>query len=1028
MTRRPRRLAVLSALILCPATTRGGEAGPAPDYARDVAPLLAKHCVECHGPAKQESLLRLDSRREVLAGGMSGDAVQPGHGRDSLLVRHLLGTARPPMPYRRPPLDAADVATIAAWIDAGAPGGAEEPSPDASPRPAHWAYVKPARPPTPKVAHADWVVRNPVDAFVLARLEQEGLSPAPEADRETLFRRLSLDLVGLPPEPAAIDAFLADASPDAYEKAVDRFLASPRYGERWARPWLDLARYADTNGYEKDQARVAWKWRDWLIDALNRDLSFRDFTVEQLAGDMLPGATEAQLVATGFHRNTQLNQEGGIDVEEARFETLVDRVNTTASVWLGSTVACAQCHNHKFDPFPQRDYYRLMAFFDNADYTVHGEGEVVQDRWIVEPDLEIASPEVAARRAALRAEAGALGKETRTRDLGAELASFEREIAGDEPAFETARVTEAAAGSGATLERLGDGSLLAKGALEPKDAFTLSVRVPRRTTALRIEALPDPSLPRQGPGRAVSGGFSLTGVEARSRGRSLPLARAFADGLDPRRPAARILDGQASTGWGVSDEAEAGRRRVVVVALGEPLDARELTLTLRFDAGTEDDRASLGRFRVQATRSERPFSGLAPADEIKAILATPAAQRDEEQRQALDQWFRPQAPSLDAARERLVAIRSALDADHVVTAPVLRERAGYEKPSTLLRVRGSFTSPGERVYAAVPAALGALAEDQPANRLGLARWLASDDNPLTARVTVNRIWQTVFGRGIVATAEDFGTQGEPPTHPELLDWLAVDFMEKGWSRKQLLRTIVRSATYRQSSAATPELRDRDPDNRLLARGARYRVEAEMVRDIALSASSLLSARIGGPSVFPEQPEGVWNVPYSSMRWETSAGEDRHRRSLYTFVRRSSPYPSLVAFDAPSREVCTVRRVMSNTPLQALTTLNDPVFVEAARALAARAAAEGGAAVRDRIALAFRLCTGRRPGPADLDALVAFHDRERARFAAAPDRAHALLAAPSAGEPRPTADDDAGGAALTLVANVLLSMDATLTRE
>ncbi len=357
-----------------------------------------------------------------------------------------------------------------------------------------------------------------------------------------------------------------------------------------------------------------------------------------------------------------------------------------------------------------------------------------------------------------------------------------------------------------------------------------------------------------------------------------------------------------------------------------------------------------------------------------------------------------------------------------MTAPILRERAGYEKPSTLLRNRGSFTSPGERVWAAVPAALGALGEDQPPNRLGLARWLVGPDNPLTARVTVNRIWQTVFGRGLVATAEDFGSQGERPTHPELLDWLAVELVENGWSQKKLLRTIVTSATYRQSSVVTPALREHDPANRLLARGARYRVEAETVRDIALAASGLLSPRVGGPSVFPEQPEGIWNVPYSAMKWETSAGEDRHRRSLYTFVRRSSPYPSLVTFDAPSREVCTVRRVMSNTPLQALTTLNDPVFVEAARALAARAAAEAGPGATEQIAYAYRLCAGRRPGPADLQALVAFHDREKARFAASPASARALLAAAAPGA------GDAGRAALTMVANVLLSMDATLTRE
>ncbi len=1021
MTRRARRAAVPWLFLLAPAAAAG--AADAPDYARDVAPLFARHCVECHGPKKQESLLRLDSRPETMAGGMSGDAVVPGRSRESLLVKHLRGEARPKMPYERPPLDPAEIDRIAAWIDAGAPGAKDEPVPShEAARPAHWAYVKPVRPPVPKVTRPDWP-RNPIDAFVLARLEKEGLAPSPEADRETLARRLSLDLVGLPPSPAEVDAFVADASPDAYEKLVDRLLASPRYGERWARPWLDLARYADTNGYEKDQARVAWRWRDWVIDALNRDLSFRDFTIRQLAGDMLPGATDAERIATGFHRNSLLNQEGGIDVEEARFEVLVDRVNTTAAVWLGSTMACAQCHSHKFDPFPQKDYYRLMAFFDSGEYTVHGaDEETVLDRWIVEPELEIGPPEVLARREAQRREAEALDRERRTRPLEAELAAFEKEIAGTGAAFEPLAPKKAAAKSGAALARQADGSLLAGGPLAPTDGYTLTLRAPRGTTAFRVEALPDPSLPKQGPGRAPSGGFSLTGLEASAGGRPLALARAFADGADPRRPASRILDAQASTGWGVSDEMEVGRRRWVTVALERPLDARDVTLVLKFESGTKESPSTLGRFRVLASTSARPFSGLPVPPEVRPILDAAPDARTAEQRAALDKWFRPLAPSLDPVRDRIAAIRDALGREAVGTAPVLRERTGFEKPSTLLRNRGSFTSPGERVYAAVPAVLGTLAEDQPANRLGLARWLVSADNPLTARVTVNRVWQTVFGRGLVATAEDFGTQGERPTHPELLDWLAVEFVDEGWSQKKLLRTIVTSATYRQSSTVTAELRERDPGNRLLARGARYRVEAETVRDVALAASGLLSGRIGGPSVFPDQPEGVWNVPYSSMKWTTSAGEDRHRRSLYTFIRRSSPYPSLVAFDAPSREACTVRRVTSNTPLQALTTLNDPVFVEAARALAARAGAEGGATPAERIAYAYRLCAARRPGPEDLRALVAYHGLEKARFDAAPDAAKALLGTTAAGP------HDGETAALTMVANVLLSMDATLTRE
>jgi hypothetical protein len=960
---------------------------------------------------------------------MSGPVVVAGRSGESLLVRHLDGRASPRMPHRKPPLAPGEIARLAAWIDAGARGGDDEGAVSAAKPATHWAYVKPRRPPVPTVRDTSRV-RNPIDAFVVARLEEEGLAPSPEASRETLVRRLSLDLVGLPPSPAEVSAFLADPSPDAYERVVDRLLASPRYGERWARPWLDLARYADTNGYEKDQRRTAWKYRDWVIEALNRDLSFRDFTIEQVAGDMLPGATVEQRIATGFHRNTQLNQEGGIDVEEARFETLVDRVNTTGTVWLGTTVACAQCHNHKFDPVSQKDYYRLLAFFDNARYAVHGEGEKVVDRWIVEPELELATPEQAKRREALRSETEVLRLEVEGRDLGAELLAFEREIEAEAPVFTPLEPVRFEAASGAAFRKLADHSLLVSGDVKEEDTYTVTVRGPLDgVTAFRLEALPDPSLPRRGPGRARSGAFVVTGLSIREGRRAIPLARAAADVNES--PAALLLDTDATTGWGVTADEEIGRPHFAVLSAAEPghvppksLGTGTLTFTLEFRSGSPHAQTSLGRFRLSATRSRNPIGGLPVPDEVRRTLDTPAGERTAEQKASLLAWFRPLASSLDAARDRLRAIQAELDGMNVPTALVLEERPGFERPSTLLRNRGSFTSPGERVYAAVPPALGALPDDQPANRLGLARWLVSPENPLTARVTVNRFWETLFGRGLVATVEDFGTQGERPTHPELLDWLAVEFMEKGWSQKAVLRTIVTSATYRQSSAVTAALREQDPENRLLARGARFRVEAEAVRDLALAASGLLSPKIGGPSVYPVQPEGIWNVPYSSMKWETSTGEDQRRRSLYTFVRRSSPYPGLSTFDAPSREQCTVRRVRTNTPLQALTTLNDPVFVEAARALADRMVAEGGSTPAGRIAYGHRLCTARRPAEDDLARLLAFHEREADRFANDPAAAKALLAIGEGAGDR----SDPERAALTMVASVLLNLDATLTRE
>ncbi len=537
----------------------------------------------------------------------------------------------------------------------------------------------------------------------------------------------------------------------------------------------------------------------------------------------------------------------------------------------------------------------MLAFYDNAEYSVYGQGEEVVDRWIVEPDLELATPEQAKRREALRREAESLRLEIEGRDLEAELAAFEREIEGPVPdsrcSSRCASRRRAGPPSGSCPTARSSSRARRRTRTRTRSRFG---RGRRGITAFRLEALPDPSLPQKGPGRASSGAFVVTGLAVSEKGRPVPLSRAVADVNEKRRPASAVFDHHDATGWGVTANELAGRAHALRVQVAAPpRKKRDLTFTLSFHSGWPHVQTSLGRFRLSATSARSPFGGLPVPDEVRRILDTPEPERTAEQRSALLAWFRPLAPSLDAPRDRLRTIQTELDEMKVLTTPVLRERAGFERPSTLLRNRGSFMSPGERVFAAVPAALGRLPDDQPPNRLGLARWLVSPANPLTARVAVNRYWETLFGRGLVATVEDFGTQGERPSHPELLDWLAVELVERGWSQKAVLREIVTSATYRQSSAVTPALRERDPDNRLLARGARFRVEAEMVRDVALAASGLLSPRIGGPSVYPLQPEGIWNVPYSSMKWETSTGEDLHRRSLYTFVRRSSPYPGLV---------------------------------------------------------------------------------------------------------------------------------------
>jgi hypothetical protein len=704
------------------------------DFARDIQPIFKARCLKCHDWIKRRGQLRLDSGAYALHGGVSGKVIIPGNSRDSRLVQ-LITAADPDerMPQKGEPLSAEEIRLIRTWIDAGAHWPASEADATFAP---HWAYRKPVSPPVPAVRHADRV-RNPIDAFVLARLEREGLQPSPEAPPATLLRRVSLDLTGLPPSPAEVDAFLADASPDAYERVVDRLLASPHYGERWARPWLDLARYADTDGGSGDSPRTMWFYRDWVIDALNRDMPFDRFTIEQLAGDLLPGATLAQQVATGFHVNAVKNDEAGVDFEEVSWERLVDRVNTTATVWLGTTLACAQCHNHKYDPFTQREYYRLLAFFDN-----------------------------------------------------------DREV-----------------------------------------------------------------------GLRAPGGVTV----------------------------------------------------------------------------------------------------------------------------------------------------------------VLSERWKGQTPSTHMRIRGSFASKGPKVEAGVPRALHPMRPEWPLNRLGLAYWLVDRENPLVARVVVNRFWGEFFGRPLVETAEDFGTQGRPPSHPELLDWLATEFGRRDFSMKAVHRLIATSATYRQSSRVTAEVAEKDPQNLLLARGPRFRMEAEMIRDVALAASGLLSRKIGGPSVYPPQPDASGFIANNRGRadWRTSTGEDRHRRGLYTFWRRTAPHPALTSFDAPSREVTTVVRPRTNTPLQALTALNDPAFVEAARGLARRMAREATGSPRERAAHGFRLCVARAPESEELDELVRVYARERDHFTSARDAAGRLMADLAA---RADAAELPELAAWTVVASVLLNLDETLTKE
>lgn len=961
--------------------------------------LFEKRCTMCHKGAKPAGKLRLDTPEHIAEGGSSGQSL-------ALLVDRVSATDKSMrMPPVGEPLSAEEIAVLKQWVAGGAKG---LPKVEAAKK--HWAYVPPVQVGLPTVRGAS---RNAVDQFVLARLEKQGLGFQPEASRQTLIRRLSLDLTGLPPTPKEVAEFLADERVDAYERVVERLLASPHYGERWARPWLDLARYADTNGYEKDERRTMWKYRDWVIEALNKDMPFDQFTIEQIAGDLLPNATVEQKIATGFHRNTMLNEEGGVDRDEAHFEVMVDRVNTTGSVWLGSTLGCTQCHNHKYDPFTQKDYYSMMAFFSNEAKTMRDYGDT-STKW-VEPQLDLATPQQEAERQRLRAKIDKLDAtlKTSTSALEAEQAAWERASQAAKADWAALSDAKATALHGTVLAMGADGDWKAAGENPREETYQLLGRAKAgNITGLRIEALPDKSLPRGGPGRDTYGNFILSEIrlEVRDGGdwKAVEWARQLSD---DGRVGGRQL-------WVVDASREDQRlaRQLVLVAktpVTMPASGAEVRVTIRQDS--EYGGQSLGRFRVTLTGAADPSTIVKVRARIWPILDTPLDKRTEEQKREVAAFFRTIAPSLASAREELRGARGELDRLGIVTALVMASGPADQKPCDFTRTRGGYANKAVEVCADVPAALGALPKGAPRNRMGLAQWLASKDNPLTARVAVNRRWEQYFGRGLVETSEDFGTQGERPTHPELLDWLAVEFMNRGWSYKALDRLIVMSAAYRQSSNVTPELLREDPYNKLISRGAKFRLEAELVRDFTLSASGLLSAKIGGPSVFPYQPEGVWDVPYSSDRWQESKGEDRYRRGVYTFVRRSALYPSMMNFDATSREVCTVRRVRTNTPLQALTGLNDPAFFEGARALAKRLAAEGGSTLRDRVGYAYQLVASRAPKPAETDRMLGWLETETAYF-----RAHPAEAEKVAG--------DAESAAWTMLANVLLNLDEAVTRH
>ncbi|MEY4132964.1 MAG: hypothetical protein RL592_1022 [Verrucomicrobiota bacterium] len=977
-------LRLSSACLLAMAVAPAG----AVDFNQEVRPILAQHCFACHGMDEhsRKAKLRLDLPESAHGKGKSGElAIVAGQPDKSEVVRRIFSHDEDelmPPPETKKPMSEKEKAVLRAWI---AEGGQYQ---------AHWAFSAPKQVPLPQAGV------HPIDAFVRARLAKEGLKPSPEADRYVLIRRVSLDLTGVPPTPEEADAFVNDKSPDAYEKLVDRLLASPRYGERWARRWLDLARYADTNGFEKDRPRSIWPYRDWVVKALNADLPYDQFSIKQLAGDLLPGATPDDLVATGFHRNSMLNEEGGADPNEYRFYAMVDRVGVTGATWMGLTLNCAQCHTHKYDPVLHTDYYSVMALLNNAD----------------EPTYNIPPADLEARLAD-HAKRVRVAEDSLESKFPGGAAAVEKRFGEwlnqeSQRASKWETVTPSKLKSTLpTLDVQPDGFILGGGDITKSDVYDLTFeRAVKGAVAIRIEVASHPLLPNDGPGltnyEGPLGGFFLSEFQAWQGDRRLTFDDATATNDEeedrindasaaPKTPAkaapknakkaakaaanrkknnaSAALDGEMSSGWQVLGGL--GQNHAAVFRFDQPTDlSAGWALKMLFE---KHYACPLGHFRVSVTTDPQATATGHPA-EIEAMLAG-AAPHDTAK---LRQRFLETAPELAVHAKALANLRKQVPRGQATL--VMRERPEAHPRPTFRHHRGEYLSPKEQVPPAVPAFLPALPKDAPANRLTFARWLFAPENPLTARVAVNRQWQAFFGRGFVRALEDFGYQSQPPTHPELLDWLAVEFVKSGWSMKQLHRLIVTSATYKQSSVVTPELAEKDRENLLLARGSRFRLDSELVRDGALSAAGLLSAKMGGPGVYPPQPASVTSEgTYGRIEWKPSEGEDRYRRSLYTFIKRTAPFAMATTFDAPTGEACIARRDVSNSPLQALTLLNDEMFMEAARALGAKAMA-AGTDDEARVAYVLRRCVTRPPAADELATMKAFVAAQRARKVADKD--------------------------------------------
>ena len=1018
-----------------PAPSQPAKTAAAPiDFNRQIRPILSENCFLCHGPDEQQrkAKLRLDTRAGAvgkLRG--SGHAIVPGKPAESELLARILSAdeaERMPPAKTKKRLTPQQIELLRQWIEQGAPYAQ------------HWAFVPPQRAPLPEL-QPDGPARNGIDQFILGRLDREGLMLSPQANRATLIRRVTLDLTGLPPTPEEVEAFLIDPAADAYEKVVDRLLGSSHYGERMAVDWLDAARFADTHGYHIDAGRDMSLWREWVIDAFNTNMPFDRFTIEQLAGDLLPNATPAQKIASGFNRNHMINFEGGAIPEEYHNAYVVDRVNTTATVWLGLTLNCCQCHDHKYDPFTQKEFYQIYAFFHNVP-----ENGLDGARGNAAPLVKVPS----------KAQQLALEKiDRQIQELEAQLKAPAPAPDGDQLAWEKLVAAGAVAvwktlepkslksTGGATFTKQPDGSTLVGGTNPATDTYTIvaDAGLPN-ITAIRLEALPDASFAASGPGRSANGNFVLTGVRAAVNGTPLAWKAASADFTQQGYDVRGAIGVEPKLGWAIHPGI--GKAREAIFSFTQPVK-NAAGLSIQLDFHSQYGQHQIGRFRLSVTDSVRPHDGRKLPSEIAAIVTTPAAKRIAEQKRTLRAYYLQYgAPKIDGPPPPIVQLRNeraALEAQYP-SAMVMQEM--LQPRDTFMLLRGEYNKKGEKVHSALPAALPPLAKGAPSNRLGLARWLVSREQPLTSRVIVNRYWQMFFGTGLVKTVEDFGSQGELPSHPELLDWLAVEFMDPTpvplgsggkhrWDVKHLVRLIVTSATYRQSSVVSKELLARDPENRLLARGPRLRLQAEFIRDQALAISGLLNREIGGASVAPYQPAGLWqelaargdSKNWSAQFFVQSHGKDLYRRTMYTFWKRTSPPPQLVTFDAPDREVCTVRRSRTNTPLQALVLMNDPTYVEAARKLGERMM-HHAKRPEDRIAFAFQLATARQPSEKELAVLTTALQRQLDRYRQDEKAARKLLAVGEApfDETLPPVEL----AAYTIIASVILNLDETLTKN